>query len=203
MKLYTAGASPFGRTVELVAHELGLHEDLDITQTKVAPASPNAEFQAINPLRKIPALVTEEGTVLAESALITQYLAARVGDTNLFAQNAPEHWQVMADYMLAKGMADCAVSARYEMAVRPEDKRWQGWSEDQLGKIDAGLAHFSKSPPATEGRLTIAAIALGATLGYLDFRFGGVVDWRGKYPALETWAAPLFARASFAATMPG
>ncbi|WMS41286.1 glutathione S-transferase family protein [Acuticoccus sp. MNP-M23] len=203
MKLYTAGASPFGRTVELVAYELGLHEDIEIIATKVAPTTANKDYQATFPLRKIPALVTEEGVVLGESGLIAQYLAARVGDTHLFAQNAPEHWQVLSDYMLAKGMADCAVGCRYELAVRPEEKRWQPWVDDQLDKIDAGLAHFAKTPPTTEGRLTIAAIALGATLGYLDFRFDGIVDWRGKYPALVAWAEPLFARPSFAATMPG
>ncbi len=202
MKLYTAGASPFGRTVELVAYELGLHDDIEIIQTKVAPASPNKDFQATAPLRKIPALVTEDGTVLGESGLITQYLAARVGDTHLYAQNSPDHWQVMSDYMLAKGMADCAVACRYELAVRPEEKRWQPWVDDQLDKIDAGLAHFAKQPPASDGRLTIAAIALGAVLGYLDFRFGDIVDWRGKYPALQEWTVPLFARPSFEATKP-
>ena len=120
MKLYTAKATPFGRTVEVVAHELGLHEDLEIVATSVAPTTANAEFQAINPLRKIPALVTEEGMLVVDSPVIAEYLCGRVGDTRLFARGAPDHLSVMVDYALARGIAECAVAARYEMAVRPE-----------------------------------------------------------------------------------
>ncbi|MEO1103011.1 MAG: glutathione S-transferase family protein [Pseudomonadota bacterium] len=202
MKLYTAKASPFGRTVEIVAHELGLHEAMDVIATTVMPTKDNDAYKALNPLRKIPALVLEDGTLLADSSLICQYLAARVGDRHLFAQDAPEHWAVQNAYMLAKGTADCLVAARYESAVRPEEARWPAWLTDQLGKAHATLAFFDKAPPSIDGRITIAAVGLGAALGYMDFRFPDE-GWRERYPALATWAEPLFERPSFLATRPG
>ncbi|MEM9222106.1 MAG: glutathione S-transferase family protein [Pseudomonadota bacterium] len=202
MKFFSAKATPFGRTVELVAYELGIHGELEIVPTTVAPTTENPGYQALNPLRKIPALVLDDGTLLTDSGLITRYLASRVGDSQIFADGSPDHWRVMNDYMLAKGTADCLVAARYEGAVRPEAARWPAWLADQLAKAHAVLAYFEKAPPATGGeRLTIAAIGLGAALGYMDFRFPDE-GWRGRYPALATWAEPVFSRPSFVATRP-
>lgn len=201
MKLYTAKASPFGRTVEITAHELGLHEDLEIVATSVGPTRPNAEFQRIAPLRKIPALVTEEGALVADSTVICEYLAARVGDTRIFARDAANHFEVMTRYFLAKGAADCAVAARYETAVRPAELRWQAFAQDQIDKIVAVLAHYDAAPPEAGGRVTIGDIGLGATLGYLDFRFADI-GWRERFPALASWFDRLDARPSFAATRP-
>lgn len=201
MKLYTAIASPFGRVVKVVVYELGLEDDVETVITKVAPTQPNKDYQTLNPLRKIPALEIEDGTVLADSALIAQYLAERVGDSRLFAVGAPDHWRVLADYSVAKGMADCAVATRYETWLRPDDARWPAWTEDQMDKVNGGLAHFEAAPPATDGRFTIAAIALGCALGYLDFRFPDR-NWRADYPKLAAWAEPVLARPSFQATRP-
>ena len=201
MKLYTAKATPFGRTVEIVAHEIGLHEDMEIVATAVAPGKPNDEYQTLNPLKKIPALVTEDVTLIADSGLISEYLAARVGDTALFGVNDPNRWAMLNDYMLAKGAADVFVAARYETFARPEEFRWKDWSDDMLKKGHAVLARFDATPPESAGRITIAQIALGAVLGYLDFRFPQE-EWRNRYPALAKWAAPIHERPSFMATRP-
>lgn len=201
MKLYTAKASPFGRTVEIAAHELGLHEDIDIVTTSVTPGQPNREFQALAPLRKIPALELEDGEVIVDSAVIAEYLAARVGDTRLFPVG-PERWTVLTRYAVARGVAEAAVAARYEAMVRPADKRWPGWTEDQMDKIAAALGALNDRPPAPSGSLTIADIGLGAALGYLDYRFADW-GWRERHPALVAWLEPLEARPSFAATRAG
>jgi glutathione S-transferase len=201
MKLYTAKASPYGRTVEIVAHELGLHEDLDIVPTTVAPGRDEKPFQALNPLRKIPALVTESGELVVDSAVIAEYLCARVGDGRLFARGAPDHIAVLTDYSLARGIADAALVVRYETTVRPEGARWGALVDDQMGRIEATLARFDRDPPA-RGRLTIADIALAAALGYLDFRFADFA-WRRRYGGLVTWLEPIAGRESFRATQPG
>lgn len=201
MKLYTAKATPFGRTVEIVAHETGQHGDIEIVATSVTPTKANAEFQAVNPLRKIPALVTDEGGLIVDSTLISQYIARRAGNDTIFAHGDPDHWSVMNEYMIAKGITECVVAARYENFVRPEEHRWKPWTEDLLGKAHAALGHFDAAPPAYGETPTIAAIALGAVLGYLDFRFPDEA-WRNRYTALAAWSEPLFARDSFQATRP-
>lgn len=202
MKLYTVPATPFGRTVEVVAHEVGIHGDIELVPTAVAPTKDNAEYQGLNPLRRIPAMVLADGTLLTDSSLIARYIADKAGDTAVFAVGAPDRWAMLNEYMLAKGVAECLVSARYESFVRPEPRRWQPWFEDLLGKAHAALARFEDNPPAADGeRLTIAAIALGAALGYMDFRFAGE-SWRKRYPSLAGWAADVHSRLSFVATKP-
>lgn len=201
MRLHTAGATPFGRTVEIVAHELGLNEDMEVVRITVKPTDPNRGFQALNPLRRVPTLELEDGEVIVDSAVIVAYLAARVGDTALFADNSADRWRVASRYAIARGATECAVSARYEVAVRPQDKRWPAWSDDMTDKIDAALTLFEATPPAPAGRLTIDDIALGALLGYLDFRFANL-GWRGRFPGLVAFMEPLEARDSFRATVP-
>ena len=49
--------------------------------------------------------------------------------------------------------------------------------------------------------LTSADIAIGCTLGYLDFRFAHL-GWRASHPQLKAWAAELLARPSFTTTAP-
>jgi len=201
MRLYTAQASPFGRTVEIAAHELGVHDGLVVVPTTVAPTRKNADFQALTPLRRIPALETEDGAVIVDSTVIAAYLAERAGDKALFAYGSDEHWAVMSRYTVARGISECAVAARYESTVRPEELRWQDWLDDLMDKIGASLERFEATPPAGD-RLTIAEIALGAALGYLDFRFPDY-PWRGRFPRLADWFGSVAARPSFAATIAG
>ncbi len=202
MKLYTTPATPFGRTVEIVARELDLMDDIEIVPTAVAPTKENPEYQALNPLRRIPALVADDGTLIVDSALIAQYLAAFAGNRTLFGDDAPDRWAMLNDFMIAKGVCECLVAARYEGFVRPEARRWLPWTEDLFNKVHAALARFEAAPPATGEGLTIAAIALGAALGYMDFRFSAEA-WRERYPALAAWHAELDERPSFAQTRPG
>ena len=201
MKLYSKTMSPFGRTVTLVAEELGLSEDIEAIDTTVKPTDPNLEFQALTPLRKIPTLVTEDGLVLADSAVIVDYLCARVGDTRILARGTANEWPIRANYALVRGATEAAVAARYEGGVRPADKQWDAWIADLMDKVGAVLTHFDKAPPAATGSLTVADIALVVLLDYLDFRFADL-DWRTKFPNLAAWSKPIAARASFVATKP-
>ena len=59
MKLFTAGPSPFGRKVKLALHVLGLHDQVEIIATDTS--QPDSENRALNPLGKIPTLLTDEG----------------------------------------------------------------------------------------------------------------------------------------------
>ncbi|MFI4974228.1 MAG: glutathione S-transferase family protein [Caulobacterales bacterium] len=71
MKLYSANLSPFATRVRLAIYAKGL--DIDI----VPPAGgglKSQEYLAINPLGRIPTLVTDDGTVIPESDTILEYL---------------------------------------------------------------------------------------------------------------------------------
>jgi len=51
-------------------------------------------------------------------------------------------------------------------------------------------------------RYTLADIAVGCCLGWLDFRRPGDVDWHAKYPSLAQHYRKLMERAAFADTVP-
>lgn len=201
MKLYTATATPFGRTVEMAAHELGVHGSLTVVPTVVAPTKENADYQAKAPLRKIPALELGDGSIITDSPVICEYLAHNAGNTALFAKGTAQEWVVKSAYAIARGMADCSVSLRYETFLRPEAMRWDDWIADQQNKVLAGVDYFAANTPIAADTVTIADISLAAALGYLDFRFDAL-KWRDGRAPLAAWFETMAVRPSFKATEP-
>ncbi|MEM6847532.1 MAG: glutathione S-transferase family protein [Pseudomonadota bacterium] len=201
MKLYTAPATPFGRTVEMVAHELGVHGDLTIVPTVVAPTKQNEDYRAVAPLRKIPALQLDDGSVITDSPLICEYLAYSAGNTSLFASGTVNEWPVKAAYAVARGMADCGVALRYETFLRPEALRWDQWIADQKLKLMSGVEYFAARVLPLSDTVTVADLSLAAALGYIDFRFSSL-NWREGRAELAQWFAGMEGRASFRATKP-
>src|SRR5262249_23278926 len=80
MKLFYAPQSPFARKVRASAIELGLDQRIQLEYAEVVPGRPNKTFaQSGNPLRRIPALVTDAGDTIFDSTVICEYLDALVG----------------------------------------------------------------------------------------------------------------------------
>ncbi|MGH7248732.1 MAG: glutathione S-transferase C-terminal domain-containing protein, partial [Pseudomonadota bacterium] len=90
------------------------------------------------------------------------------------------------------------ILCRYELA-RPEDERWAGWTDGQMGKARRGLA--AAEGEDLSGRRTIGPIAIGCMLGYLDFRFPDD-NWRHRHPSLAAWYAAVEQLPSMQATKP-
>jgi glutathione S-transferase len=57
-------------------------------------------------------------------------------------------------------------------------------------------------PWCAGNHLTLADVAVGCALGYLDFRFAQQVDWRTPYPNLKKLHDKLSTRQSFIDTAP-
>lgn len=72
MKLYGALLSPFVRKVAVVLGEKGL----DYTPARGGPGVSDAEFLAVSPFAKIPA-IDDDGFTLADSSAIVHYLEAK------------------------------------------------------------------------------------------------------------------------------
>ncbi|MEJ0041201.1 MAG: glutathione S-transferase N-terminal domain-containing protein [Rhizomicrobium sp.] len=70
MKLYTNPASPFARKCRIIAHEL----NLKLEEIVVANARDDESIRRINPLKKIPILILDDGSALFDSAVICEYL---------------------------------------------------------------------------------------------------------------------------------
>jgi len=89
MKLYDGGRAPNPRRTRIFLAEKGI--TLPIEQVDLAAlAQMSAEYAAINPLKRVPALVLDDGTVLTESIAICRYFEALKPDPPLFGRGALE-----------------------------------------------------------------------------------------------------------------
>src|SRR3979411_1206644 len=140
MKLTFSPASPFARKVRIAAVELGLIDNISFVPTTVAPGQPNDEYSRITPLKKLPALITDNGDVIVDSYVIVEYLDELAGGGKLVPASGPDRWKVKSDHSLLQGMLDSMLLCRYEKMVRPEGLRG-GAAVERLaqGPLEQGL----------------------------------------------------------------
>jgi glutathione S-transferase len=199
MKLRHNPASPFVRKVMVVAHELGLADKIELLDTVVSPVTTNAPLAGENPLMKIPALVTDDGQVLFDSPVICEYLDSTAGGSKMFPAPGKARWTALRQQALGDGILDALILCRYEIAARPEDKRFAGWTDGQMKKAHQGLAALEAED--LSGPPTIGTITAACTLGYLDFRFPND-GWRSRHPKLAAWYQTVEASPAMQATKP-
>ena len=198
MKLFYSPLSPYVRKVMVVAHELGLADRIEPVEGSGTPLAPHDAVVAANPVGKIPALVTEAGT-LVDSRVICRYLNHLAGGS-LYADGAAE-FPIITREALAEGMIDAALLAAYEWRLRPEEIRFQPWVDGQRAKVMRTCQAFEDRIEEMAGDLTIDKIALGCGLGYIDFRHADL-GWREACPNLAAWEAEFAQRPSMQATLP-
>lgn len=201
MKLYASPTSPYVRKVLLTLHETGLLDRVEIVDGQGTPLAPNPGAVAANPLGKIPALERPDGPTLYDSRVITRYLDSLHDGPRLYPTGAAL-WSTLTLEALADGMLDAAVLTVYESRLRPEDKRFSGWTDAQRGKIVRALDALEAEWLAhLKGPTDAGAIAVAAALGYLDLRFPEM-QWRDARPGLAAWFETASKRPGFAETVP-
>src|SRR3954451_8553872 len=120
MKLIFSPSSPFVRKVRIAAIELGLIDKIAFLPTTVAPGQPNDDYARITPLKKLPALILDNGDVILDSYVIAEYLDELAGGGKLIPASGPTRWKVKSDHSLIQGMLDSMLLCRYEKMVRPQ-----------------------------------------------------------------------------------
>jgi glutathione S-transferase len=201
MKLTFSPASPFARKVRIAAIELGLIDKIEFVPATVVPGQPNDEYSQINPVKKLPALILDNGDVVLDSYVIVEYLDELAGGGKLIPASGPARWKVKSDHSLLQGMLDSMLLCRYEKAVRPQGLQWQAWSDDHWNRAWQGMARFDKQADVLSRSLDIVQIALVCVLGYADFRFADC-GWRKAYPNLDAFHEKMLARPSVNISLP-
>lgn len=201
MKLFASLASPYARKVRVVLSEKRMDcelEMIDVLQRDHAAL-------AHNPLGKIPVLLLDDGTPLYDSRVIVEFLDNISPIRRLIPKGNRERIAVRRWEALADGVLDAAVLVRLE-SLRPAKEQSANWLAHQLGKAERGLAQMAEELGDQAwchyNRYTLADIAVGCCLGWLEFRRPGGIDWRAKHPRLARHFAKLSKRAAFAATTP-
>jgi glutathione S-transferase len=201
MKLTFSPASPFARKVRISAIELGLIDRIEFVPAVVVPGQANDEYSRINPLKKLPALILDNGNVVIDSYVIVEYLDELAGGGKLIPASGPNRWKVKSDHSLLQGMLDSMLLCRYEKMVRPQGLQWQAWSDDHWNRAWSGMARFDKQADVLSRPLDIVQIALTCVLGYADFRFADC-GWRKAFPNLDAFHERMLGRPSVKISVP-
>ena len=203
MKLLGSSSSPYVRKVRVVMAEKKLDYDFVIEDVWAAKTT----IGDSNPLGKVPCLIMEGAEALFDSRVIVEYLDTLSPVGKLIPTVGRERAEIKTWEALADGLLDASILARLEATWggRSEAQRSQAWIDRQLGKVQASLKAMSQGlgeKPFCAGiHLSLAVIAVGCALGYLDFRFAQI-DWRTGYPNLVKLHDKLMQRPSFADTLP-
>jgi len=200
MKLHWSPFSPFVRKVLVVAHELGIAEQIQCVRTQVAATKPNPELMLENPLSKIPTLVLNDGTSIYDSPVICEYLElAAGGGPKLFPSDAGARIAALRRQALADGLVEFLVSWRIELARKRELQ-----SEEYLAgfplRFQSTLEALEKDADELEtNAYSIGHISIACALSYVDLRFSDK-NWRGTYSRLSSWHTNVLSRPAFQAT---
>jgi glutathione S-transferase len=200
VKLIGSLSSPFVRKVRVVLAE----KRIDYEFVVDIPSEPGTRVPESNPLGKVPVLLTDDGTKLFDSTVIVEYLDSVSPVARLIPEPVRQRIHVRRWEALADGIMDAGVLMMYEHR-RPAESQSAAVIERQRGKVERALAFAAADLGdrhwCSGDAYSLADIALGCALGYLDFRFGDI-DWRGAYPNLGRHADKLFGQPPFTATAP-
>jgi len=200
MKLIGSLASPYTRKVRIVLAEKKIDYDFEIDN----PWKADAKAAKLNPLGKVPVLVLDDGRTLFDSRVIVGFLDNASPISRLVPAENRERVEARRWEALADGVLDAGVLARIENQ-REAKLRSAPWVERQMGKVRAGLAamdsELGDKPWCVGNGYTLADIALGVCLGWLDFRYPKM-DWKKDQGNLARAFAKLSERQSFADTVP-
>ena len=198
MKLRVSATSPYVRKVRLVAAETGLAAHIDLIPTDVW--AQGCDISKYNPLGKIPALITDDGQNLYDSAVICEYLDSLHGGAKLFPEAGPERWQHLRLHALCDGILDALVAVRIETAIRPPEFRWRGWIDRQTDAMLRALDTLESEADQWGEDFRIGQISAACALSQVDFRYGR--SWRDARPRLAAWWDRTANRSTVAALLP-
>ncbi len=156
---------------------------------------------ALNPLRRVPTLLTDDGEALVDSACILDWLDELAGPRALIAASGPQRRATLKVCALASGLADKAVSLVYERVVHERATAlWVQRCEAQI----TGVLDALEADRATRGiwwfsdNISHADIMVACALRFLREAHPGLFD-AARWPALAAHAEACEALPAFQA----
>lgn len=160
---------------------------IDFDQDRVNAWDKYEEVRSVNPIAKIPVLVTEAGEIITESWAILDWLDQRVGPERALMPPPPLRDRVRRITALAGAVTDKGRELRYERQLRPARLRhadWIArWSEQICSALDA-LDGWIEAPFAAGDRLTQADITVFVMVDSIRYNHHDLMR-PGRYPNLQ------------------
>ena len=147
------------------------------------------KIRPLNPLVRVPTFVTDDGTVLFDSASMLDYLDHRVPESErLLPMSEPARHKALRIATLATGLAEKAVSLFYEKRLHETtSKVWEERCREQA----RGALHLLETERANAvqpywfgDRIGHADIAAACALRFVTAAHPDLIDW-ARAPALK------------------
>jgi glutathione S-transferase len=200
MKLISSPTTPFGRKVRIVL----LEKKIPFELVNDVPWTADTQVGNFNPLGKVPVLVLKDGETLFDSRVIVGYLEHVSPVGHILPEDPNSRIHARKIEALADGITDAAALTFVEFK-RPEVQQSRDWIVRQQSKIFKGLEALSEAlgeaPFFIGNKLSLADIATGCCLAYLDFRFPDI-KWRDAHANLAAFYGKISERPSFKETVP-
>jgi glutathione S-transferase len=195
VKLLYQTHSPFARKALVFAHEARLADRIEVIHHETSPTARNAEVFALNPLGKVPVLISDDGEAIFDSGVICQYLDGLHGGPPLIPPD--ERIAVLRLQAVADGLSEAGILVRWETTRRPPELRYPPLGDGHLAKVAEGCAYLERvfEPRETPG---LPEIAIATALSWLAFR--EIHDFRPSCPKLTAWYEAFSQRPSMRAT---
>jgi glutathione S-transferase len=136
--------------------------------------------------------------------VIAEYLDNRTPLAHLIPTDNSSKISVRRWEALADGVCDAAVAVMLEQR-KPAELQDPAYIAKHMEKVTRGLAvlnmDLTRKKWCVNGAFSLADIAVGCLLGYLDLRFKSI-DLQAEYPNLIKLYNELMKRESFKATLP-
>lgn len=199
MRLIGTQTSPYVRKVRVVAAELGVTDRLGFETVVMADETAALD---VNPLRKVPTLVTDEGVAIYDSPVIVEWLDAELGGNRLLPTKGAERWIALTASAAADGILDAGSLLRTERG-RPEGTQNGGAIQRQAGKIARVLASLeADSAWRKRAEPDLGQLAVGVAVAWLHFRLPEFAPKATDYPGLVAWFETFNTRPSMVSTDP-
>lgn len=196
MKLAYSPNSPYVRKCWALAIQRGIDNRIELWSVSTTDPA----LAEVNPLSKIPTLITDEGQVLYDSPVICEYLDSVGSGPRMFPDSGTARWKALTQAALADGILDATQPRRREVAL-PQDEGRITYIAIQQGKVARALDALEADADSLGELGTIGEIAIACALGYLDFRYPHE-PWRPGHPKLEAWYARVSQLPPMARTVP-
>lgn len=200
MKLFLNKTSPYARLVMVVIHEKRLADRVELAWTD--PWATPPELLAVNPLAKVPALVTDGGLSMLDSACICAHLDDVGSGPALLPAEATERLPALMKYGLGRGLIDVAFGVTIERRfANPGTK--PALAERWLAAVERTTAAVEKDPAllSEHEHPDIGDLALAVGLAYVEFRLAEM-RWRTSAPVTGKWLDRMSERRSMRLTQP-
>jgi len=202
MQLYISPTSPFVRKTRAFVRERGLQNA--VRETPVNPWENDPVYLAINPLRRVPALVLEGGEAILDSSVICEYLDSLAEGPAMIPPAPLERARVKTLEALADGIMESIAAIAMSQKAQSDfnEPEWESWQAQKAERAIQRLAELQTGRRFLHGdQFGLADLAAAVALGYADFR-RPQLEWRSRFPGLADWTDELLARPALQETAP-